>query len=153
MNDIFEIRNAIEADASEISELIYSTSIRCSFTPKQECPDWYKESVAPNQIAKLLRHEQMAWIVATQAMTITGVLAISEKSHVKYFFVHPEYQKLGIGKQLWHFANINNLLSRTITVRSSLVAVPVYKRLGFQTTEPPKTFNGIHYQTMQASLN
>lgn len=90
----------------------------------------------------------MIWLVAVQEQTLSGVLAVSDKSHVKYFFVHPSYQKLGIGKQLWRFALDSGVLGNSLTVRSSLNAVPVYESLGFSATEPPKTFNGMHYQTM-----
>jgi len=92
----------------------------------------------------------MVWLVAAQEQTLAGVLAVSDKSHVKYFFVHPAYQKLGIGKQLWHFALGRGALGNSLTVRSSLFAVPVYESLGFMAAEPPKTFNGMHYQTMVA---
>jgi GNAT superfamily N-acetyltransferase len=145
-----EIRQALETDASDIAELIYSTSVACCFAPEQPCPEWYRESVQLSQIANLLRSEQMVWLVATQEQTLAGVLAVSDKSHVKYFFVHPAYQKLGIGKQLWRFASRSGVLGNSLTVRSSLFAVPVYERLGFVAIEPPKTFNGMQYQTMVA---
>ena len=150
MNNPHEIRQALEADASDIAELIYSTSVVCCFTPEQTMPEWYKESVQPSQIANLLKSEQMVWLVATQKQTLAGVLAVSDKSHVKYFFVHPAYQKLGIGKQLWHFALHNGVQGNSLTVRSSLFAVPVYERLGFMAIESPQTFNGMQYQTMVA---
>jgi GNAT superfamily N-acetyltransferase len=146
-----EIRQALEDDASEIAELIYSTSVACCFTPEQPCPEWYKESVQPNQIANLHKSEQMIWLVAVREQTISGVLAINDKSHVKYFFVQPAYQKLGIGKQLWHFALRSSALGNSLTVRSSPFAVPVYENLGFMVVEPPKMFNGMPYQTMVAS--
>ncbi|MBR0566888.1 GNAT family N-acetyltransferase [Azoarcus sp. L1K30] len=150
MKNIPEIRQAQEDDVSDVAELIYSTSVTCCFTPEQACPDWYRESVQPIQIAKLLKSEQMVWLVAALEQTLVGVLAVSDRSHVKYFFVHPAYQKLGIGKQLWHAALGSGALGDMLTVRSSLFAVPVYESLGFTAIEPPKSFNGMHYQTMVA---
>lgn len=113
-----EIRYALETDAADIAELIYFTSLACCFTPEQPCPDWYKESIQASQIANLLQSEQLVWIVATQKQTLAGVLAVSDKNPVKYFFVHPAYQKLGIGKQLWQFALHNGVLENLVTVRS-----------------------------------
>jgi len=153
MKNSLEIRHALEADASDVAELIYSTSVACCFTSEQPCPEWYKNSVLPSQIANLLKSEQMVWLVAIQEQTLAGVLAVSDKSHVKYFFVHPAYQKLGIGRQLWHFALHRGGLGNSLTVRSSLFAVPVYERLGFIAVEPQKTFNGMHYQTMVAKYD
>jgi GNAT superfamily N-acetyltransferase len=151
MNSLASIRQAAETDAPDIAELIYATSLACCFTPEQPCPDWYKNSVQPGQIASLLKSDHMVWLVAVQAQAIAGVLAVSDKSHVKYFFVRPAYQGLGLGKQLWSFASRTGVLGPSLTVRSSLCAVPVYERLGFVSVELPKTFNGMHYQTMVAN--
>jgi GNAT superfamily N-acetyltransferase len=146
------IRLALEADVSDIAELIYSTSVACCFSPAQPCPKWYEESVQPSQIANLIKSEQMVWLVAIQEQKLAGVLAVIDKSHVKYFFVHPVSQKLGVGKKLWGSAMGRGALSNSITVRSSLFAVPVYQRLGFKAIEPPKSFNGVDYQTMVTSF-
>ena len=152
MNHTHEIRYALEADASVISELIYATSQLCCFTPEQPCPDWYEASIQPAQICKLLGSAQMAWLVATSDKALVGVLAISDSSHVKYFFVHPAFQKLGVGRQLWQFGLDGGLLRNTVTVRSSLFAVAAYASLGFKAMEPPQVFKGMHYQTMEANL-
>lgn len=95
----------------------------------------------------------MVWLVAMRDQELAGVLAVSGKSHVKYFFVHPSFQKLGIGKKLWDFAKHIGAIGNSLTVSSSLFAVPVYERLGFKATEPPKSFNGMDYQTMVASYS
>ena len=142
----------LEADASAISELIYATSQWCCFAPERPCPDWYEASIEPAHIRQLLGSAQMAWLVAVSDESLVGVLAIGDSSHVKYFFVHPAFQKLGVGRQLWQFALDGGLLRNTVTVRSSLFAVAVYARLGFKATEPPSVFNGMHYQNMEANL-
>ena len=152
MKNSFEIRLALETDAFKIAELIYSTSVMCCFTPEQPCPEWFKESVAPKQIANLLKSVDMVWLVATQEKTLAGVLAVSNKSHVKYFFVHPAHQKLGAGKQLWQFVLHSEILVNSVLVRSSLFAVPVYEGLGFKAIEPPKEVNGVYYLTTEAIL-
>ena len=149
--NIPEIRHALEADAPAISELIYASSCACIFSPEQPCPDWYQASIQPAQIRSLLGAAEMVWLVAASNQTLAGVLAISDRCHVKYFFTQPNIQKQGIGKQLWQFAFNGGMLGNTVTVRSSLFAVPVYSRLGFKAVEPPQIFNGMHYQTMVAS--
>ena len=151
MMNRFEIRLASVSDASAIAELIYSTSLACCFTPEQPCPEWFKESVTPTQIASHLESEKMVWVVAEEDQSLVGVLSVSDSINVKYFFVHPAHQKVGIGMKLWLFASNKGLLGSSVTVRSSLFAVPVYERLGFKATEPTKEFNGLHYQTMGAT--
>ena len=151
MSDRPEPRHALKGDASAISELIYASSYACCFTPEAPCPDWYQASVQPAQIRNLLRAAETAWLVAASPTSLVGVLAISDRSHVKYFFTQPDWQRQGIGKRLWQFALNGGLLGNTVTVRSSLFAVPIYARLGFKAVEHPKIFNGMHYQTMLLS--
>ena len=74
----FEIRLASVSDASAIAELIYSTSLACCFTPEQPCPEWFKESVTPTQIASHLESEKMVWVVAEEDQSLVGVLSVSD---------------------------------------------------------------------------
>lgn len=150
MKNRSEIRRAQQTDATHIAELIDTTSVACCFSSEQACPEWCKKSIQPNQIADLVKSAQMGWLVAVEQKTLVGVLAVSDKSQVKYFFVHPAHQKLGIGKQLWNIALRTGVLGNLLTVRSSLFAVPVYERLGFKAVEPPVFFKGMHYRTMVA---
>jgi GNAT superfamily N-acetyltransferase len=148
-----DIRLALEADAPDISELIYSTSVACCFSLEHPCPKWYEESVRPGQISKLLQSEQMVWVIAIHDQKLMGVLAVSEKNHIKYFFVHPLFQKMGVGKKLWGFALSIKAFGNSLAVRSSIFAVPVYERLGFKAIGPLNFINGIAYQTMVANYS
>ena len=94
--------------------------------------------------------ERLVFLLAAHDHAIAGVLAIENKSSIKYFFVDPGQQKMGLGKGLWQFVQSNGEFGPTLTVRSSLFAVPVYEQLGFKAIESPSCFNGLHYQTMVA---
>lgn len=145
-----QVRHAKVSDALEIADLIRFTSISCCFSTDNPCPEWYLESIKLEEIATLLQDDYMDWAVVTQERALAGVLAIASKSHVKYFFVHPQFQRYGIGKLLWYFAEQSGLLGPSLTVRSSLFAVPVYERLGFVATNATEKFKGMEYQTMTA---
>jgi len=144
------IRQAVVADAADISKLIASTSDACCFSHSQPCPDWYSTSLQTPAIEALIISERLVFLLATNDHAIAGVLAIEDKSSIKYFFVDPAQQKMGWGKRLWHFAKRNGEFGPTLKVRSSLFAVPVYQRLGFQATEPASCFNGLNFQAMVA---
>lgn len=152
MNSTYEIRTAHESDAAAIADLIYSTSLACCFSVEQPCPDWYASTLKAEPLLKLLRQEKMIWLLAEEGGTVVGVLALLDDNHVKYFFVHPDHQRRGVGKRLWAFALAARMLPLSLSVRSSLFAVPVYECLGFTATEPPLVFKGMHYQTMEAQL-
>ena len=93
MEDSFKIRPRLTMDYSAIVGLIYSTSLKYCFTLEQPCPEWFKESVSPSQILSQLSSEQLTWLVAEENQLLIGVLTISDKCNVKYFFVHPAHQK------------------------------------------------------------
>lgn len=152
ITDRCTIRSAYESDAPAIADLILLTSLACCFNSASPFPDWYEATVTRTQILSLLQNEEMTWALAIQENKLAGVLAIQACSHVKYFFVHPDHHRQGIGKNLWAFALRANALGESISVRSSLFAVPVYERLGFTAIEPQQEFKGMHFQVMTAQL-
>ena len=145
-----EIRAAKTFDAERIARLILKTSIDCCFSKESPCPDWYRESVATDKIKKMIGLKEYEWLVASQGNEIIGVLAVEKKSCIKYYFVLPEFQGLGIGRSLWSEAIRRSLLSAEVTVRSSIIAVPVYEKLGFVKTGDIADVNGMLYQPMAA---
>ena len=143
-----QIRKALVSDADEIAELIRFTSLACCFSTENPCPEWYLESIKVEQLTKLLHDDQMEWVLASHGKRLCGVLAIASKRNVKYFFVHPHFHGGGVGKMLWCYAEQGGLLGPSLTVRSSLFAVPVYSKLGFVVSEPANQFKGMQYQNM-----
>jgi len=119
-----------------------------AFPRPAPCPDWYLSSIQTQAIETLIASDRMGFFLAASDQAIAGVLAIEGTSSIKYFFVHPAQQQMGIGQLLWQFAKSSGAFGETLKVRSSLFAVPVYERLGFNTTEPPGCFNGLHFQPM-----
>ena len=148
MSSQASIRHALVTDASGISKLIASTSEICCFSEAAACPDWYLNSIQTQAIETLIASERMVFLLAMSDQRIAGVLAIEDKLSIKYFFVDPEHQKMGIGKLLWQFAKNSGEFGATLKVRSSLFAVPIYQRLGFESIGPPSSFNGLHFQSM-----
>ncbi len=149
MSSQASIRHSLVTDASGISKLIASKSEICCFSEATPCPDLYLISLQPQAIEALIASERMVFLLAAMSdQRIAGVLAIEDKSSIKYFFVHPEHQKMGIGKLLWQYASRNEEFGVTLKVRSSLFAVPVYQRLGFESIGPSSSFNGLHFQSM-----
>ena len=148
MSSQASIRHASLTDAFGISKLIASTSEICCFSEAAPCPDWYRISLQTQAIETLIASERMVFLLAMPDQRIAGVLAIEDKLSIKYFFVDPGHQKMGIGKLLWQFAKNSGEFGATLKVRSSLFAVPIYQRLGFECIGPPASFNGLHFQSM-----
>lgn len=145
-----EVRIAIASDAERISTVILKTSTTCCFSQEAPCPDWYRESIAPEQIRKLIESTDYNWLVALQREDIVGVLAVAQNSQIKYYFVLPGVQRLGIGRKLWNEAVHISILATEVSVRSSVFAVPVYEKLGFVKSGEASKFKGMVYQPMVA---
>lgn len=80
---------------------------------------------------------------------LLGIIAMrNEGRHVALFFVDGNFHKRGIGRSLW-YTILGNNTADTITVNSSLYAVPVYERLGFVPTGAAQEEAGIRYVPME----
>jgi len=145
-----QVRVAKATDAEMISSVILETSMLCCFNEDEPCPEWYKESIQETKIRAHIESNENDWLVATDENEIIGVLSVSQNIYVKYFFVLPKYQGVGIGKLLWNEAIRKTIIGSEVSVRSSICAIPVYEKLGFVKTEKAAKFKGMAYQSMAA---
>ncbi|MGN0634287.1 MAG: GNAT family N-acetyltransferase [Oscillospiraceae bacterium] len=80
---------------------------------------------------------------------LIGIIATrNEGAHVALFFVKGVHQGKGIGRNLWNVVLEENA-SETVTVHSSLYAVPIYEKLGFVQTGDIQEDHGIKYIPME----
>lgn len=145
-----EIREAIESDATSISELIHRVSMQCNFSEMEPCPQWFIESIKPDALKPLIVSDDYLWLIAVERGEVAGVLTLFEGNLVKYLFVHPKFQRKGIARRLWQ--QVTPMLRSEISVRSSLFAVPFYEKRGFKKVGEVKFFNGVSFQTMIAQI-
>jgi len=101
----------------------------------------------PNYIDKL------TYYVTTDKAKVIGMLATrKEGSHIALFFVHPDYQNKGIGKELFKRA-LAKCPNQEMTVFSAPYAVQIYKALGFEQTDVEQVDNGIRFYPMKIIIN
>lgn len=142
------IRSAKQDDALVISQLIASLSHYCCEDQNQGLPKWFLETITPQAIAERISSNDFIHYVYLQDNEVVGYIAIQNGNHLYHLFVLDIYQGKGVARRLWEHA-ICKCLSRKFTVRSSLIAVPVYERLGFKITGPICRNDGIAYQPME----
>jgi ribosomal protein S18 acetylase RimI-like enzyme len=85
---------------------------------------------------------------------IVGFVGIRDNKHLYHLFVANEFQRRGLGRQLWNVARARCLATGNpgiFTVNSSNNAVAIYERLGFIRTGPMENKDGVLYNPMAAN--
>lgn len=146
------IRRADVGDAQRLSGLIERVARHCCFAPAQAIPAWFLAAITPDALAEAIARPDFAYFVGQRDGELAGVIAIREASHVHQLFVAQAWQGRGLARRLWLTAREQLVLAGDITVRSSLVAVPVYERFGFTIAGPAAEMDGFGYQPMALRL-
>ncbi len=83
---------------------------------------------------------------------LAGILATRHDGcHVAMFFVRMEYQRSGVGRQLFEYIQ-KCCPQDKMTVNSSPYAVGIYAKLGFVPTAAEQTKDGIRYTPMEYAM-
>ncbi|KEA61757.1 acetyltransferase, GNAT family [Marinobacterium lacunae] len=97
-------------------------------------------------------NEGNVMLVAESGEEIEGIIELKDGRHIAMFFVKPEKQMQGIGKQL-----LSSVLTYarfdTVTVKASLSSVPAYVKYGFEMAGDIAESSGLVYQPMEFELN
>jgi putative acetyltransferase len=128
------IRKFRAADAQQVSELIGFTMARSNrrdYPLKRLQPliDYF----SPSKVAQL--NQKRDCFVAELGTLIVGTAAL-EAATLQTFFVHPNYQKQGIGTRLLEVvehAALSKGLTQ-LTINASLTGTPFYERHGYSRT-------------------
>lgn len=142
------IRDAKPTDATQLSEL--ATSLVRTFLPNNadSMPQWLTESLLPEAFLGRLSDPDYCHFVVLYEDAVVGYIAFKGRQHLYHLFISAKYQRQGFARLLWKFA-LSELKLAYCTVRSSLSAIPVYQRFGFEKSGPLSIKGGIAYQTME----
>lgn len=131
------VRRGRESDAMAICQLL--RVITPLVIPDPTVPEAAKflESFEGPSVTARLNAANYCYFVAEEGTELRGYIALRDGQHLYHLFVHPMFHRQGIGRLLWqHLLQATG--SRTITVRSSLAAVPVYRSFGFTPSGEPQ---------------
>lgn len=145
------IRSAEIPDAVSISALILSASGDFCSHVDGRIPTWFVDSVSPESIAGYIHDPAYHYQVAEIGDTLVGIIAVHDHSYVFHLFVSPPFQRRGVATRLWEAAKAQALAAgntQGFQVRSSVLAVPLYTRFGFEITGTRAEKNGIAYVPM-----
>lgn len=132
-----QIRLATAADAGAVSALLSGFSHSYLVSPTAEEAAAFFAVISEPAIRALIGRTDMTYIVAEapQRVPLAGAAALRSDGLLLHLFVHSSCQHQGLGRRLWEF--LRDRARRVghcgaFTVHSSLNAVPVYERFGFQ---------------------
>ena len=146
------IRQAQESDASEISSLILGVSRYSTLDPAGAGAEKFFASLTPAAIAGYIADTGFDYVVACdESERIVGVGAVRRPSHLFHLFVLESCHGRGIARRLWQrlLSEIESGGAATMTVYSTVFAVPVYEKFGFRVTGPTMEKDGIAFVPME----
>lgn len=108
----------------------------------------FLEYISPENLCA--RCTKNSVFIARFKSLIIGVIEVEYNNRIKLFFVDEHYQNNGIGKKLLNQAKelARSTGNHTLSIHSSINAVPINKRLGFIEKENIKARYGRVYQQM-----
>ena len=145
------IRLATEKDVSRIADLVASLAPYYLDESLKELPLWFSDSLSASAFSVRISSSEYMNFVFEEAGAIAGYISLKGKSHLYHLFVSKEYQGKGIARLLWQHAKECSQ-ANSFFLRSSLYAVPIYKRFGFVESGPPGTKDGISFQPMELQI-
>lgn len=112
-----------------------------------EAPDYTQEGI--DEFYKSIHDENYLSMLSVYGAfsngELVGVIATRNNGkHIALFFVEGKYHCQGIGKQLFQAVRTDKM-----TVNSSPYAVPVYRKLGFESVDTEQSVNGLRFTPME----
>ena len=141
------IRKARESDIIDVSHLVKGLSQYYLQDSTMRLPEWFNESLVNDAFSERFRSSEYNNFVVELESKIVGYISVKSGFHIYHLFVLKEFHGKGIEKELWQHC-VKELMIKTCTVRSSLFAVPIYKKLGFTIDGNIAFKDGLGFQPM-----
>ena len=145
-------RRARPEDAGAISGLIVSFLNAFTVDPNGTGAEKFVASVSAEAERGYILSDRYDYLIAEVEDELAGFIAMQDKTHLFHLFVSPQYQRRGVAGELWRRARDAagpHDVAREFTVNSSLLAVPVYERFGFERVSAPVQRHGISFIRMR----
>ncbi len=142
------IRPAVESDVPHIARLVRSLAHYYLDRTDGELPSWLDDTLTYEAFLSRISDPDYLNFVYEESGSVVGYISVKEAGHLYHLFVAEGFHGNGISRLLWEHAREHCHCS-SFTLRSSLHAVPVYKRFGFTESGPVGTKDGVSFQPME----
>jgi ribosomal protein S18 acetylase RimI-like enzyme len=114
--------------------------------------NFFLNFIEPEELFKRSKSDSFILTAKDNNNQIVGMIEVTNDGHICLLFVKNEFQRKGISKKLFdqakHICKINSANQILMSVNSSIFAVDIYKKLGFETISKEKKVNGISFIEM-----
>ncbi|KGJ90929.1 GNAT family N-acetyltransferase [Colwellia psychrerythraea] len=141
------IRIATKQDINSLCQLIESLSHFYLADKDANLPHWFSETLTKEAFLQRIESTEYNNFVYEIQGSIAGYLAFKGDSYLYHLFVSEDHQGKGVARYLWDYAT-TKCVAKCYTLRSSLNAVPIYKKFGFKVVGDAKERDGMGFQEM-----
>lgn len=150
MTGPFALRPATPADAPAIGALVRSLARYFLADPERpQDAEAFFRTLFPEAIAANLEGGRFRYHLLEADGALAGVVGVRDGSHLYHLFVEERFHRRGLATRLWEHARRDAGDPERFTVNASLIAVPLYERLGFAATGPVVVQDGIAFRPME----
>ncbi len=137
MFNSISIRSFKDNDLDEILELFYETvhTINSKDYSLEQVNAWAEKEPDKEKFLKLF-HDHYSFIIENneESNKILGFADMSSDGYLNCFYIHKDYQNLGLGKRLLNeiIAKAKELKLEVVTTESSISSKGFFEKLGFE---------------------
>ncbi len=138
------IRVATKNDVADIRRLVVSLAHYYLMDKQNALPDWFESTLTAIDFDRRIESPEYSTFECELEEAIVSYIENKADNHL---FVSEQQQGKGVARTLWQHAK-SVCVSNTYTLRSSLYAIPAYKRLCFVEPDVITEKDGIYFQPM-----
>lgn len=143
-----KIRVMEKKDVSAVEKLVSSLSHFYLENKQGPLPTWFASTLTKTEFIKRVYDTKYSNFLLEINNDIVGYISMKGNHHLYHLFVSQNHQHKGIAKQLWQHVT-QHCISNRYTLRSSIYAIPVYKKFGFNDAGAIQEKDGIYFQPME----
>lgn len=148
-----QIRKATVADVNKIYDLVLSLAPLYLEQPDDSLPEWFSQTLTTEAFSSRITSEEYdnyVYVNASDKTELNGYISLKKPNHLYHLFVAPNHHKKGIARELWQYVLTEHPCENYL-LRSSLYAVPIYKKFGFVEEGEISNKDNISFQAMKFS--
>lgn len=145
------IRKARLMDSKALAKLVYSLSHFYLQNDTDQLPDWFIKPLTEKAFNARLLSENYTTLLCELDGKIVGYVSMRAGNHLHHLFVDVDHHGKGIARHLWQ-AIMELCPSEEYFLRSSIYAVPVYEKFGFEVSGDVSEKEGIQFQPMSMAV-